>query len=165
MKITQKLHEGYPGFNQMKALACSFVWWPQLDSDLESLVQPCEECQRFQHLPPVTPLQPWEWPQRQWVRVHINYAGQNFLIIVDAHSEWIEVKTVTKNMSPIAIEHLHSIFSTHGIPEMLVSDNGSDAELTDFVKNNGIWHVKSAPYHPASNGLAERGQCRPSKLT
>ena len=163
VKVTHELHEGHPGVNRMKALARSFVWWPQLDSDLESLVQSCEECQRFQHLPPVTPLQPWEWPQRPWARVHIDYAGpflgQNFLIVIDAHSKWLEVKTVTNVTSTITIEHLRSIFSTHGIPEMLVSDNGSvftSAEFTDFVKNNGIRHVKSAPYHPASNGLAER---------
>lgn len=85
VKMTQELHEGHPGVNRMKALAHSFVWWPQLDSDLESLVQSCEVCQRFQQLSPVTPLQPWEWPQRPWARVHID----------DAHSKWLEVKTVT----------------------------------------------------------------------
>ena len=70
VKVTQELHEGHPGVNGMKDLAHSFVWWPQLDSDLESLVQSCEECQRFQHLYLVGLLQPWEWPRRPWTRVH-----------------------------------------------------------------------------------------------
>jgi len=42
---------------------------------------------------------------------------------------------------------------------MLVTDNGSvftSDEFTRFVKQNGIRHVRSAPYHPASNGLVER---------
>jgi len=115
------------------------------------------------HLPPVTPLQPWEWPQRPWARVHIDYAGpllgQQFLILVDAHSKWIEIKTVMNPTSAVTIEHLHSIFATHGIPEMMVSDNGSlftSVEFDNFTKQNGIQHVKSAPYHPASNDLAER---------
>jgi len=68
---------------------------------------------------------------------------------------------VTNPTSAVTIEHLHSIFATHGLPEMLVSDNGSvftSVEFDNFTKQNGILHLKSAPYHPAaaSNGLAER---------
>ena len=132
----------------MKALARSFVWWPQLDHDLENLVQSCEECQTFRHLPPVAPLQPWEWPQRPWARIHVDYAGpflgKQFLILVDVHSE---VKTVTNATSTVAIEHLRSIFATHGLPEMLVSDNGSvftSAEFADFAKQNSIRHIVSS---------------------
>ena len=52
-----------------------------------------------------------------------------------------------------------SIFSTHGLPEILVSDNGSaftSNEFKTFLKENGIRHITTAPYHPAGNGLAER---------
>ena len=42
---------------------------------------------------------------------------------------------------------------------MIVSDNGpqfvSD-EFRLFVAQNGIKHITSAPYHPRTNGLAER---------
>ena len=40
-----------------------------------------------------------------------------------------------------------------------MTDNGPQftaEEFDIFTKRNGIKHVKSAPYHPASNGLAER---------
>lgn len=85
--------------------------------------------------------------------------GRMFLILVDAHSKWMEVKPVSSATSAVTIEQLRSIFATHGLPEMLVSDNGSvftSEEFKAFTKNNGIRHVTSAPYHPASNGLAER---------
>ena len=48
---------------------------------------------------------------------------------------------------------------THGIPEQSVSDNGpqfTSSEFTDFCKANDIKHIRVSPYHPASNGLAER---------
>ena len=81
------------------------------------------------------------------------------LIVVDAYSKWLEVKPVSSATSSVTIEQLRSIFSTHGLPEVLVTDNGTSftsVEFQEFMKNNGINHVKSAPYHPASNGLAER---------
>ena len=49
--------------------------------------------------PPPTPIQPWDWPQRPWVRIHADYAGpiegHMLLIVVDSHSKWIEVKNAT----------------------------------------------------------------------
>ena len=162
-KVLQELHEGHPGASRMKSLARSFVWWPGMDKDIEDRVKACEPCQRSRHLPAAAPLQPWEWPQRPWARVHIDYAGpfmgRMFLILVDAHSKWLEVKSVSSATTSTTVEQLRAIFATHGLPEMLVSDNGSvftSAEFKSFIKNNGIRHATSAPYHPASNGLAER---------
>ena len=82
-----------------------------------------------------------------------------FLILVDADSKWMEVKVMKTATSSIAIEHLRNIFVRHGLPEMLVTDNASyftSQEFQDFAKLNGICHVTSAPYHPASYGLVER---------
>jgi transposase InsO family protein len=83
-----------------------------------------------------------------------------FLIVVDSHSKWLEVLPVgaTAN-SRVTIEKLRQVFATHGLPEKIVTDNGSvfsSEEFRMFTQCNGIQHVFSAPYHPASNGLAER---------
>ena len=54
---------------------------------------------------------------------------------------------------------LRSIFSTHGLPEILVFDNGSvftSNGFKTFIKENGIRHITTAPYHPAGSRLAER---------
>ena len=74
-RMMQEPNEGHQGITKMKALARSFVWWPQLDNDIEELVKNCEESQLSHHLPPVAPLHPWEWPQRPWARLHADYAG------------------------------------------------------------------------------------------
>ena len=54
---------------------------------------------------------------------------------------------------------LNYMFASHGLPAQIVSDNGPQfvsEEFAVFLKANGVRHFKCAPYHPASNGLAER---------
>ncbi len=162
-KILSELHQGHPGISRMKSLARSFVWWPSIDKDLEAQVKHCEPCQRTRNLPATAPIQPWEFPKRPWSRIHIDYAGpfqgHMFLVIVDAYSKWLDVKVVKQATSTNTITALRSLFATHGIPELIISDNGTvftSAEFQQFTKQNGIRHNTSAPYHPATNGLAER---------
>ncbi len=50
----------------MKALARSYVWWPKLDQDVESLVKICGTCQEHRNVPAVAPLHPWNWPVKPW---------------------------------------------------------------------------------------------------
>ncbi|KAG1937540.1 retrotransposable element [Pimephales promelas] len=161
--ILKQLHQAHTGMSRMKGLARSYMWWPGMDQDVERVVQNCEVCQRFRKAPAQAPLHPWEWPSSPWERLHVDYAGpfleRMFLILVDSHSKWMEVYPVTHATSRITIEKLRMCFSTHGLPKMLVSDNGTcftSNEFEMFMKNNGIHHVTSAPYHPSSNGLAER---------
>ena len=68
--------------------------------------------------------------------------------------EKMDTTTSTKT-----IEKLQSLFARYGVPSQLVSDNGpqfKSEEFHTFLKRNGIKHLTSAPYHPASNSLAER---------
>ncbi|XP_033993597.1 uncharacterized protein K02A2.6-like [Trematomus bernacchii] len=162
-KIMKVLHQTHSGMSKMKGLARSYVWWLRMDQDVEKEVQSCEECQKHHKSPPSAPLHPWEWPESRWTRIHVDYAGpflgEMFLLIVDAHSKWMDIYPVKSATSQVTIEKLRQSFSVFGLPKMLVSDNGTcftSAEFETFMKQNGIRHVRSAPFHPSSNGLAER---------
>ena len=82
--------------------------------------------------------------------------------MVDAHSKWLETVIVPSTSSEATIKALRPILASHGLPELVVSDNGTSftiftsSEFQDFVRRNGIRHITTAPYHPATNGLAER---------
>ena len=81
-----------------------------------------------------------------------------YLVIIDAHSKWIEVFPTSSTTSSVVVEVLRSIFARFGIPEMIVSDNGPcfvSEEFESFLQANAVKHVTSAPYHPSTNGLAE----------
>ena len=66
-----------------------------------------------------------------------------FLVIIDAHSKWMEVIPVSNATTAVNVEKLSSVFTIHGLPHTIVSDNGSvftSLEFAEFVIQNGIKH-------------------------
>lgn len=161
--MLKQLHVGHCGIVRMKELARSYFWWPGLDKQIEDNAGRCTTCQPGRNAPQPAPVHPWEWPAEPWQRIHIDFAGpfedRMFLVVVDAHSKWPDVAIMRSTTTGKTIERLEEMFSRYGIPEQLVSDNGPQLvseEMEAFLKMNGIQHIKSAPYHPSTNGLAER---------
>ena len=161
--ILEELHRNHPGITRMKGLARSYLWWPGLDKELEKYVRQCEACQAVRNSPAPAPLHPWLWPTKPWRRIHVDFAGpfegKTFLIVVDAHSKWPEVIPMSSTTTTQTVRELRQLFSQYGLPQQLVSDNGpqfSAEEFAAFCKMNGIKHIRCSPYHPSSNGLAER---------
>ena len=82
-----------------------------------------------------------------------------FLVVVDTHNKWPEVIPVSSTTTSKTIKVLCDLFTRFGIPEQIVSNNGpqfASKEFQAFIKSNGTRHITSEPYHPATNGLAER---------
>lgn len=161
--ILKLLHEGHPGIVKMKGLARSYVWWPKLDRDIEQAVNLCSACCQARKCAPKAELHPWVWPKIPWHRIHVDYAGpfegKMILVMVDAHSKYIEAFITNSASTSVTLSKLRQSFATHGIPAVLVSDNGTcftSDEFAQFCRINGIKHIRSAPFHPATNGLAER---------
>ena len=84
------------------------------------------------------------------------FLNHMFLVIIDAGSKWIEVFSVQSSTAKVTIQHLKPQF---GLPDIIAIDNGPcfvSSEFEDFLTINGIKNWKSSPYHPSSNGLAEK---------
>ncbi|UYV81439.1 K02A2.6-like [Cordylochernes scorpioides] len=162
IKMLNCLHETHSGMNKMKAVARSHFWWPNLDTQIEFLVNKCRSCQQSQDGPNKGKWQPWRWSTRPWQRIHIDFANKeniNLLIVVDSHSKWIEAIPMRETTTRKTIEQLRRLFSSYGLPEELVSDNGpqfTGSEMKGFLEGNGIKQTLIPAYHPQSNGLAER---------
>ncbi|KAL3974523.1 interleukin 1 receptor-like 1 [Sarotherodon galilaeus] len=144
-QIIEVLHEAHSGISRMESLARSFVWWSGMDSALEEKVKACSQCQSNQKM------------------LHLDFAGpilgHMFLVLVDAHSEWLDAHITPTITALVVTDTLWRIFATHGLPEAVVMDNGptfTSGIFQEFMERNGIRHIRTAPYHPASNGLAER---------
>lgn len=160
-RLLEEVHEGHLGISKMKNLARNYIYWPSLDHDIEDLCRKCEPCRAVRDAPARAVLHPWEFPLHPWVRVHADFAdfaGKKYLILVDAHSKWLEVVTIKRTDAENTILALRSIFARFGLVSQLVTDNGppfSSVEFKKYCNNNLIKHVTSAPYHPQGNGAAE----------
>ena len=121
----------------------------------------CAQCSKLRQNPP-EPMVASNLPMYPWQKVATDLfqlKNQDYLLVVDYYSRYIEVAKLNSTTSQAIINHLKSIFSRHGMPERVVSDNGpqySSADFTAFAKQYGFEHVTSSPRYPQANGKAER---------
>ena len=157
-----QLHLEHVGSTRMKQLAHTYFWWPGLDQDIENIVNTCDHCVTNRHDPPKAELHPWTWPKNVWHRIHIDYCSiknNNFLVMVDATSKWVEIYKTQSMTSSTTISLLRSCFARFGIPVVLVSDNAPNLTSEEFelyLESLGVRHITSSIYSPHMNGLAER---------
>ena len=161
--VLDLIHACHPGIVSMKSLARSYVWWPRLCDDIETISKHCEACQQNQRKPPRTTPHPWTPANNPWERIHIDFAqlfDRQWLIVVDAYSKYPEIVDMGHNTTSAAtVRELRKTFSTYGLPRVCVSDNGPQLvseEIEEFFRKNGIEHITIPPYSPYCNGLAER---------
>ncbi|XP_026574490.1 uncharacterized protein K02A2.6-like, partial [Pseudonaja textilis] len=152
-RILQMLHNGHPGIVHM---------WPGMDKQIETWVTSCNRCQENHSAPPKAPPAEWETPRGPWSRIHIDFAGptrgHTFLITIDAYSNWLEVNKMKATTTEAVIKKLNRLFATHGLPDVLVSDNGPQftaLAFEQYLAERGIRHAITSPAHPAANGRAE----------
>nr|CAI5855280.1 unnamed protein product [Callosobruchus analis] len=161
-EVLELFHEQHLGIVRTKMLIRAYCWWPNINNDIEKFISLCEVCQTFQNFSNNTTLS-WPAPTNNFFRVHIDFFHKDdytFLILVDDKSKWLDVKLMQNgtNAKNIILK-LKETFAIFGLPVELVSDNGppfNSQEFIAFCQANGIKPIKSPPYHPQSNGLAER---------
>lgn len=129
---------------------------------IEAVVKQCPVCQESRPSPPLAPLHPWKWPSHLWSRIHLDCDGQymsyRFLVIVDAHSKWLDAHI----MSTITLSKMIES-AMIGIYDSQTTSNPGD--WWSIIHQRWICSVhgskwyqacKIGTYHPSSNSQAER---------
>ena len=80
--------------------------------------------------------------------------------MIDAYSKYIWAHIMNADTTTLkTLTVLYMWFADRGFPSTLVSDNGpqfTSKDFTDKMEKWGVKHILTPPYHPASNGLAEK---------
>ncbi|GFO44596.1 Pol polyprotein [Plakobranchus ocellatus] len=140
------------------------AWEQERRFDRSQRIVGCER--RFHHneWQKKKPIKSHDIPSIPWQKVAsdiFTINGKNYLLVVDYryYSHFVELALLNDTRSSTIVTHFKSIFSRHGIPQTLITDNGPNHVSREFKQFTSSWeieHITSSPRYPQSNGLAER---------
>lgn len=163
-EMLKRIHESHLGIESCRRRAREVLLWPGMSQQITEMVKSCDVCATHQKRQTKEPLHPHSVPERPWQKIGVDLFTmdqQEYLLLVDYYSKFIEVEWLKSDTrSATVITHLKSQFARHGIPEIVISDNGpqfSSREFQAFAKEWEFTHKTSSPHHAQSNGMAERG--------
>ena len=140
----------------------SLVWWPRISKDTQERVAACRHYLKKQPSQPREPLLPSALPERPFQRIDVDiceFKGRQYLVSVDYYSRYIDIAYMSQMTSSAVVFKMKNNFAQHGIPETVISDNGTQFTSAEFKKFEANWnfnHVTSSPHYPQANGEAER---------
>ena len=160
---------GHQGRNEIVELIRPLFYWPTITVDCLAHIKSCVICQKMdKSVPKRSSMQERELVSIPAKRVAIDLVGpfptavggfKYLLTCIDLATRWPEAIPLRTTMSKVIITQLTSIFSRCGFPTALVSDNGPQfmgKTFQKWLRDKGITHIRSLPYHPQGNGVIER---------
>ncbi|XP_029646255.1 uncharacterized protein K02A2.6-like [Octopus sinensis] len=158
-RLLKEFHISHPKILRIKSLMRSYGYWPTMNRDIEEALKSCKGC----GLAAKSPATKWQrWPKTDipWTRLYIDYAGPlkgSYYLLW-----WIVFQSDRKCINvtfAVTLSILHELFARYGILDTIVSDNGTQfmsEEFSKFCEIFVIEHAATPPYHPMSNGQADR---------
>ena len=163
---------GHQGHDRTLSLMKERFWWPGMSQALLKAVANCGRCIQYEtkgQLPPMQPIictEPMEL-------VHIDYVGmevtvatdkkpivRNVLVVVDHFTRYVQAFVTKNHMARTMARVLYNnYFSVFGFPQCLMSDQGMEfcgKVITAMCSLLGVEKIRTTPYHPQTNGSAER---------
>ena len=163
---------GHQGRDRTLSLLKERFWWPGMSRALFRAVSTCGRCKQYEakgQLPPMNPIlctEPMELVHIDYVGMEVTVAAKekpvvkNVLVIVDHFTRYVQAY-VTKNHTARTTARVlyNNYFSVFGFPQRLMSDQGTEfcgKVISAMCSLLGIEKIRTTPYHPQTNGSAER---------
>ncbi|UYV77931.1 K02A2.6-like [Cordylochernes scorpioides] len=163
LEILDKLHAGHFGITKTRLRARETVWWPGISEEIAETVRKCSVCIQ-EAVSKHEPLIPTNFPTRPWQKIGMDlfkFEKKWYLVVIDYYFRFPQMVQLDRLTASVVVRSCKSIFARHGIPETVVSDNGTQfgaaREFANFARQYGFQHVTSSPRFPQSNGMAEAG--------
>lgn len=113
-EMLNKIQESHLGIVECNERANGILYWP---NSVPTGTGTAILVRRYSH----------SIPERPWEKVATDlchYKGSEFLLCVDYFSKFLEITTLRDTTSCSGIIAVKSMFARHGIPDVVISDNG-----------------------------------------
>ena len=163
---------GHQGHDRTLSLMKERFWWPGMSRALVMAVSNCRRCKQFEAKPqilgmqPIICTEPMELVHVDYVRMEVTVSTQekpvvkNVLVVVDHFTRYVQAYETQNQMARTTAQVLYNeYFSMFGFPQKLMSDQGTgftSKVIAAMCSLLGIEKIRTTPYHPQSNGSAER---------
>ena len=168
---------GYDEYNKTYQRLRKSYYWSNMVNDIKRIISKCEQCQlnRPKAYPEPTKDIPSE-VEGPFTHLGLDIVGplekasnnnRNILVIVDYYTKWIEAEATENVTSKDVIKFLINVFSRHGVPQTITTDNGVqfNSDMTKmFLDLYDVYVRFSTTYHPETNGLTENRNKEIGKL-
>lgn len=161
-EMLEKIHVNHLGRDKSILRAKECLYWPRMEKEISDKVGSCNICSERALSNSNEPMCSRELPNRPWQIIAMDMLyleGHEYLLVVDTYSKFPEIMILKNQTSYEIINCLKAIFSRHGIPQLVYSDNGTNfvsQEMKNFAKQWKFSLKTSTPQYPQSNGFIER---------
>ena len=167
----ENLMSGHLGIKKTYQKVWNYFYWTGMRKDIKKYVNSCYECQMAgkPNKPiPKAPLIniPMVGDPFEDIVIDIvgplprSKRGNNFILsIMDRMSRYPEGIPIRNSKASTIVHHLVLYFTRFGLPKRIQTDRGTNFTgkyFEDRMRELGIQHVTSTPYHPESQGIVER---------
>jgi transposase InsO family protein len=166
--ILEKSHDecGHLGVFKTTNRIKQRYYWPRMQNDVEAYIRNCEPCKSSKDIrtvqkPPMGQpkhaTEPWQVVSMDFVGKFPRSTQQNtqLLVIYDWYSKYVIAKPMRAALSQKLCDFLeYDVFLTYGVPQHIISDNGSQFTSKQFqslLRKYDINHMPNARYHSQFN--------------
>ena len=160
---------GHLGKNKTSDRVLQRFYWPGVYRDVEDHIRICKQCQRSapkgKAKASLIPLPIMEEPFKRIAMdvvgpLPCSSSGKRFILVIcDYATRYPEAIALRIADAPTIAEELLKFFARMGVPEEILTDQGTNFTSQLLAEVYHLLHIKpirTTPYHPETDGLVER---------